>query len=66
MQERRGFSIDTVRRANMMMMLGIKPENSISDKLSREDIKQAWRKASIRVFGGGRDDEQSNETLRNL
>ena len=53
MQERKGFSLDTVRRANMMMMLGIKPESRISDRFSREDIKRAWEKASRTVFGEG-------------
>ncbi len=51
MQERNGFSLETVRRANMMMMLGIKPDYSIDDKLSRDDIKRAWQEASIKVFG---------------
>ena len=53
MQERKGFSLDTVRQANMMMMLGIKPEHRISDKFSREDIERAWQEASRKVFGGG-------------
>ena len=56
MQERKGFSLDTVRQANMMMMLGIKPEHRISDKFSREDIEKALREASIKVFGGGKKD----------
>ena len=52
MSEYSGFSMDTVRRANMMMMMGIKPDCNISDKLSREDIERAWREASMKVFGG--------------
>ena len=57
MQERKGFSIETVRRANMMMMLGIKPEHRVSDRLSREDIEQALREASIKVFGGEKNND---------
>lgn len=49
MSEYSGFSRDTVRRANMMMMLGIKPERRISDKFSDEDIERALREAAIRV-----------------
>lgn len=49
MAENRGFSLDTVRRANMMMMMGIKPEYRISDKLSNEDIERALRIASEKV-----------------
>ena len=49
MAEQRGFSLDTVRRANMMMIMGIKPEYHISDKLSDEDIERAWRIASEKV-----------------
>ncbi|MBR1439515.1 MAG: hypothetical protein IJ697_01830 [Synergistaceae bacterium] len=49
MQERRGFGMDTVDRANMKMILGIKPEYRISDKFSDEDIERALREASMRV-----------------
>ena len=51
MQDTNGFSLETVRQANMMMMLGIKPEHNISDKFSRDDIRRAWQEASRRVFG---------------
>ena len=54
MSEQRGFSLDTVRRANIDMILGIKPEHRISDKFSDKDIEQALRTASMKVFGGGR------------
>ncbi|MBQ7220306.1 MAG: hypothetical protein IJS28_04930 [Synergistaceae bacterium] len=57
MQGRKGFSLETVRRANMMMMLGIKPEHRVSDKLSREDIERAWQEASRKVFGGGAEND---------
>ena len=53
MSEYSGFSRDTVRQANMMMMMGIKPDCHISDKLSRADIERALREASIKVFGSG-------------
>lgn len=53
MQDSNGYSLDTVRQANIMMMLGIKPEHRISDKFSREDIRRAWQEASRKVFGGG-------------
>ena len=52
MQERKGFSSETVQRANIDMMLGIKPEVRISDKFTREDIERAWEEASKKVFGG--------------
>lgn len=45
MQEHKGFSLETVRRANIDMMLGVKPEVRISDKFTREDIERAWREA---------------------
>ncbi len=51
MQDTHGFSLDTVRQANMMMMLGIKSEHNISDKFSRDDIRRAWQEASRRIFG---------------
>ena len=54
MSEQRGFSLETVRRANIDMILGIKPEHRISDKFSDKDIEQALRTASMKVFGGGR------------
>lgn len=53
MQKHEGFSLDTVRQANMMMMLGIRPKRNISDNFSREDIERAWEKASMRVLSGG-------------
>ena len=46
-----GFSDNAVRNAALMMRMGIKPTCHVSDKLSDEDIKRAWREASIRVFG---------------
>ena len=49
MAKQRGFSLDTVRRANIDMILGIKPEHRISDKFSDEDIERAWRIASEKV-----------------
>ncbi|MBQ3447813.1 MAG: hypothetical protein IJG37_09255 [Synergistaceae bacterium] len=52
MSEHRGFSVDTVRRANLDMILGIKSEHRISDKFSDKDIERALREASMRVFGG--------------
>ena len=61
MQERKGYSLDTVRQANMMMMLGIKPEHRISDKFSREDIERAFREASIKVFGGSKKDNDRKQ-----
>lgn len=57
MQDTNGFNLDTVRQANMMMMLGIKPEHRISDKFSREDIARAWQEASRKVFGGGTEND---------
>ena len=57
MQESKGFSLETVTLANMMMMLGIKPQDRISDKLSDEDIDQAWRKASMKVFGSEKNND---------
>ncbi len=57
MKERGGFSLDTVRRANMKMMMGIKPEARISGRLSREDIERAWREASVKVFGGEKEND---------
>lgn len=51
MSEYNGFSISTVKRANMMMMMGIKPDCYISDKLSREDIERAWKEAAVKIFG---------------
>ncbi len=57
MSEYSGFSRSTVRNANMMMMMGIKPDCNISDKLSREDVERAWKEASVKVFGG----EQEND-----
>ncbi|MBQ3402076.1 MAG: hypothetical protein IJG65_01700 [Synergistaceae bacterium] len=56
MKEREGFSIETVRRANVNMILGVKPEHRISDKLSSEDIERALREASMKVFGGMKND----------
>ena len=49
MKDRGGFSLDTVDRANIKMILGIKPERRISDKFTDEDIERALREASIRV-----------------
>ncbi len=49
MSEYSGFSRSTVRRANMMMMMGIKPECNISDKISDEDIESAFREAYKKV-----------------
>lgn len=48
---RRGFSYRAVQDAALKMKMGIRPLCCISDRLSDEDIEQAWRKASMRVFG---------------
>lgn len=47
----RGFSYGAVQDAALKMKMGIRPVCRISDRLSDEDIKQAWRKASMKVFG---------------
>ena len=52
MKRDKGFSMETVRSANLKMILGIKPkyrEYRISDKFTREDIDRAWRKAYEKV-----------------
>ena len=54
MKEHVGFSLETVRRANLDMILGIKPEHRISDNFSDEDIERALREASMKVFGGSK------------
>lgn len=51
MKRDKGFSMETVRSANLKMILGIKPQYRVSDKLSHEDIEKALRTASIKVFG---------------
>lgn len=55
-------NLDTVRRANMMMMLGIKSERRISDNFSDEEIERAWRKAYEKV-GDFVMPKDSHETL---
>ena len=45
MSTHKGFSMDTVRRADM----GIRREYRISDRFSDEDIERALREASIKV-----------------
>ena len=57
MSEYSGFSRSTVRNANMMMMMGIKPDCNISDKLSREDIERAWKEAAVKIFGGKKEND---------
>ena len=54
------FTISTVNNAALKMRMGIKPEYHVSDKLSDKDIEQAWRKASMKVFGGGRNNKEEN------
>ncbi len=49
MQDTHGVSLESVRRANRDMILGIKPEYRISDRFSDDDIEQALRKASMKV-----------------
>ena len=44
MQERKGFSIETLKRAEQW-----RPERRFSDKFSDEDIDRAWRKAYEKV-----------------
>lgn len=60
MTEHKGFSLETVRRANMMMILGIKPEYRISDKFSDEDIDRMIREASIKAGKFAIPEERSN------
>ena len=49
MSEYSGFSRSTVRNANMMMMMGIKPDCNMTDKFSDDDIERAFREAYRKV-----------------
>lgn len=52
MSEYNGFSISTVKRANMMMMMGMKGvelERNMTDRFSDEDIERAFREAYRKV-----------------
>ena len=46
------FSLNTVEKANMQMILGIKPKHHVKVELSDEDIERAGREAFRRVCGG--------------
>ena len=47
---KRVFSESTVRIAAERVRQGIKPERSVSEALSREDIERAWRAAYENSF----------------
>lgn len=49
---RQNVSYSTVDKALSRMRQGIKPTYDFSKKFSMDDISQAWRRASIKVFGG--------------
>lgn len=54
---KKGVSLETVRRANMAMILGEKPAYRISDRFTREDIRKAWEIAARKVRSGENNDE---------
>lgn len=62
MKRDKGFSMETVRSANLKMILGIKPKYRISDKFSDDDIECALREASIRVGKFVMPEERKNDT----